>query len=170
MRNWTKLNSRPYKLLLALPLFLAACGEENTAVSYPAVNHTDKPIDSITINDQGGILNAPPMGGGGKDVCCVVVPKEWKPGLTVEIGWENDGDRLRDKNGEPVLRDGKKVYVPVPWKFSTVPIPEYTAKQRQHFDIHFLPGDQVMVKLSDIFPEHKDYRPAYPEEKKEAAR
>ncbi|WP_338092986.1 DUF3304 domain-containing protein [Chromobacterium amazonense] len=97
------------------------------------------------------------------------MPKTWRPGLTVKIGWENDGDWLRDKNGEPVLRDGKKVYVPVPWKFRTVPIPEYTAKQRQHFDIHFLPGDQVMVKLSDIFPEHKDYRPTYPIEKKAAS-
>ncbi|WP_390861183.1 DUF3304 domain-containing protein [Chromobacterium amazonense] len=66
MRNWTKVNSRPCKLLLALPLFLAACGEENTAVSYLAVNHTDKPIDSITINDQGGILNVDAMGGGGR--------------------------------------------------------------------------------------------------------
>ncbi|MDE1716293.1 DUF3304 domain-containing protein [Chromobacterium amazonense] len=108
-------------------------------------------------------------GRGGADVCCVTVPKTWRPGLTVKIGWENDGDWLRDKNGEPVLRDGKKVYVPVPWKFRTVPIPEYTAKQRQHFDIHFLPGDQVMVKLSDIFPEHKDYRPTYPIEKKAAS-
>ncbi|OWY37127.1 hypothetical protein CEK28_18355 [Xenophilus sp. AP218F] len=170
MRNWIKARLRPYRLLLALPLLLAACGDENTAVSYLAVNHTAQSIVSITINDRGGILNVDAMGGGGKDVCCVVVPRTWRPGLTVKIGWENDGDWLRDKNGEPVLRDGKKVYVPVPWKFRTVPIPEYTAKQRQHFDIHFLPGDQVMVKLSDIFPEHKDYRPAYPEEKKEAAR
>ncbi|MBM2885248.1 DUF3304 domain-containing protein [Chromobacterium phragmitis] len=155
---------------LIMFLLLSGCGEENIAVSYLAVNHTDKPIDSITINDQGGILNVDAMGGGGKDVCCVTVPKTWRPGLTVKIGWEQGGHFLRDADGNFVMRNGDKVFIDGRWKFRTVPIPEYTAKQRQHFDIHFLPGDQVMVKLSDILPWHPDYRPAYPEEKKEAAR
>lgn len=43
-----------------------------------------------------------------------------------------------------------------------VPVPEYTAKDMSHFDVHFMPGDQVQVKVSFIYPEHKDYLPAYP--------
>ncbi|WP_255497564.1 DUF3304 domain-containing protein [Aquitalea sp. LB_tupeE] len=91
-----------------------------------------------------------------------MIPSQWRPGLTVTIGWENDGDWLRDKNGQPIIRDGIKVYVAAPRKTRTVTIPEYQAKEMQHVDIHFLPNDQVLVKLSDIFPEHPDYRPAYP--------
>ncbi|WP_236261549.1 DUF3304 domain-containing protein [Pseudogulbenkiania ferrooxidans] len=154
-------------LLLNLP-FLAGCKEDTTALSYLAVNHTDKSVLSITINGQGGILNASAMGGGGKEVCCVVVPSKWRPGLTATIGWENDGDWLRDKNGQPVIRDGKKVYVPAPWKTRTVPIPQYTENDMGHFDIHFLPNDQVMVKVSYLYPHHPDYRPAYPQENKES--
>ncbi|WP_159877607.1 DUF3304 domain-containing protein [Aquitalea denitrificans] len=162
------LRKRLSALLLLSLLFLAGCEEEKTSLSYLAVNHTDKSVLSITINGQGGILNAPAMGGGGGEICCVIVPSQWRPGLTVTIGWENDGDWLRDKNGQPIIRDGIKVYVAAPRKTRTVTIPKYQAKEMQHVDIHFLPNDQVLVKLSDILPYHPDYLPAYPREMQKA--
>jgi len=150
-------------------LLLAGCQEDTTALSYLAVNHTQQPIDSLTINGEGGVLNVPAMGGGGKEVCCVVVPTKWRTGLTVKISWQQGGHFQRDASGNFVMRDGDKVFIDGTWKTRTVTIPEYQDKDVQHVDIHFLPNDQVLVKLSDIFPEHPDYRPAYPPEAKDAA-
>ncbi|WP_089084724.1 DUF3304 domain-containing protein [Aquitalea magnusonii] len=158
------LRKRLSALLLLSLLFLAGCEEEKTSLSYLAVNHTTKPIDSITINDQGGVLNVPAMGGGGGEVCCVIVPSKWRPGLTVKISWLQGGHFQRDASGNVVMKNGNKVFIEGSWKTRTVTIPEYQAKEMQHVDIHFLPNDQVLVKLSDIFPEHPDYRPAYPRE------
>ena len=80
---------------------LGACSQDNTvAASYKAYNHTATPIDSVIINGQGGILNVSAYGGGGKEVCCVVLPSKWHPGLKVTIKWEEDGDWLKDKNGD----------------------------------------------------------------------
>lgn len=61
-----------------------------------------------------------------------------------------------------MMRNGDKIFIEGTWKTRTVAIPEYQEKDAQHFDIHFLPNDQVLVKLSDIMPYHPDYRPAYP--------
>ncbi|SUX89096.1 DUF3304 domain-containing protein [Chromobacterium violaceum] len=158
---------KPYRLLprfawLTVILLLSACDDATTAISYLSVNHTEKPIDSVTVNDQGGVLNVPPMGGGGGEVCCVVVPKKWRPGLTAKIGWLQGGHYQRDANGNLVMRNGDKIFIEGTWKTRTVAIPEYQEKDAQHFDIHFLPNDQVLVKLSDIMPYHPAYRPAYP--------
>ncbi|MBX9349837.1 DUF3304 domain-containing protein [Chromobacterium vaccinii] len=158
---------KPCRLLprftwLTVILLLSACDDATTAISYLSVNHTEKPIDSVTVNDQGGVLNVPPMGGGGGEVCCVVVPKKWRPGLTAKIGWLQGGHYQRDANGNLMMRNGDKIFIEGTWKTRTVAIPEYQEKDAQHFDIHFLPNDQVLVKLSDIMPYHPDYRPAYP--------
>ena len=150
-------------------LLLAGCEDSTTALSYLAVNHTNKSVLSITINGQGGILNAPAMGGGGGEVCCVVVPTKWRPGLTATIGWENDGDWLLDKNGQPVIRNGKKVYVPAPWKTRTVVIPEYDSDNLGRFHIHFLPNDQVLVKIGNFNYRKPGYYPPYPDQSKEAS-
>jgi len=68
------------------------------------------------------------------------------------------------------MKNGDKIFIEGSWKTRTVPIPEYQDKDMQHFDIHFLPNDRVLVKLSDILPYHPNYRPAYPQEAKEAAK
>ncbi|TDR80104.1 DUF3304 domain-containing protein [Paludibacterium purpuratum] len=153
--------------LLLLGLWLPQ--SDTTSISYLAVNHTPKPIDSIAINDQGGILNVPAMGGGGGVVCCVTVPSQWRPGLTAKISWLQGGHFQRDASGNVVLKNGDKVFVEGTWKSRTVPIPEYQHKDMEHFDIHFLANDQVLVKLSALYPEHPSYRPAYPQEPKDAS-
>jgi hypothetical protein len=94
----------------------------------------------------------------------VTIPTHWRPDLKVAVKWRKEGRWLTDAQGKEVIRNGNKVLVVVegPWVERTVPVPEYTAKDMSHFDVHFLPGDQVQVKVSFIYPEHKDYLPAYP--------
>ena len=149
-------------VLLTTPLVTACVEEEAVTLSYLAVNHTAHSVVSFTINGEGGVLNARPFSGGGDAVCCVTLPAKWRPGLKVTIRWENDGDWLKDEQGREVIRDGKRVYVPLPHKERTVELAPYTAHDLQHFDVHFMPGDQVIAKPSYYYPWHPDYKPPYP--------
>jgi hypothetical protein len=151
--------------LLASALLTGCFEEEKVSLSYLGVNHTDRPIVSVAINDEGGILNVSAQGGGGKMVCCVTLPRKWHPGLKVKIAWQEDGHWLLDEHGKPVIRDGVKVLVEEPWQSQTVDVPEYGEHDLSHFDIHFLPGGKVQVKASFLYPWHPDYRPAYPVQK-----
>jgi hypothetical protein len=146
---------------------LFGCEEEKSSIPYLGVNHTDKEVVSVVINGEGGILNVSAQGGGGKSVCCVTLPKHWRTGLKATIQWQLDGHWVRDAQGNIVKKDGVQQFVEGPWKTQTIDIPEYTEHDMAHFDVHFFPGDQVQVKVSFNYPEHPDYRPAYPEQKGE---
>lgn len=125
---------------------LAACsGDETVAVSYAAYNHTDEDIVSIVINGEGGIMNASAHGEGGR-MCCIVLPKRWRPGLMATFKWQLDGDWLKDEKGKEVIRDGKTVLVPGPWKERTVEVPKYEGELGTFF-IHIFPGDVVKVLM-----------------------
>jgi hypothetical protein len=155
--------------ILSIPIACALCAlllacqaqEATHTVSYGAVNHTDIDIVSIAINGAGGVLNAPKHSDGGPEMCCVVVPRQWTPGLTATIQWEEDGDWLLDSNGKTVLRDGIKVYVPAPWKTRTVPIPRYDGDG--DFYVFFFPGDDVRVAMTSS-PEWKEWDKNSPED------
>ena len=140
----------PLFLAAMLSLLLVACSEETVPVSYSGLNNTDKSIVSIIVNGEGGVLDAP-ANGGGAHVCCVIIPKKWRPDLKVNIKWQEDGDWLLDENGMEVIRKGKRVYVPAPWKERTVDIPEY--KTMGVFYIVFFPNDEVKVAVSNGYPD-----------------
>lgn len=152
--------------LLGMCLSLTACfEEEKVSLSYLGVNHTDKEVVELSVNGEGGILNVPAHGGGGGTVCCVTLPRKWHPGLKVKIDWRTEGHWLLDAKGQVVKNDGVEVLVQEPLQSQTVEVPEYGEHDLSHFDIHFLPGGKVQVKASFIYPEHPDYRPAYPIQK-----
>lgn len=145
-----------WPMVLLLSALLSGCFEpEKTAVSYAAYNHTDKSIVSIIVNGEGGILGSRAHGGGG-EICCVVIPNKWRPGLKATIKWEEDGDWLLDENGKEVIRNGKRVYVPVPWKEKSVEVLEYNEHLGQ-FQMHFFPRDEVKVVVSNYMPGHPKY-------------
>ena len=77
--------------LLASTLLTGCFEEEKVSLSYLGVNHTDKEVVELAINGEGGILNVSAQGGGGKMVCCVTLPRKWRPGLTVKIDWRTEG-------------------------------------------------------------------------------
>jgi hypothetical protein len=131
-----------------LALLLTACqpSETTRAVPYGAVNHTDVNIASIVINSEGGILNIGKHGNGNAGVCCVVVPRNWTPGLTATIKWQEDSTLLLDKNGQEVKRDGVPVLIEGAWKTRTVPIPRYDGDG--DFYVFFFPGDDVRVAMT----------------------
>ena len=147
---------------------LSACSQDDTvAASYKAYNHTATPIDSVIINGQGGILNVSAYGGGGKEVCCVVLPSKWHPGLKVTIKWQRGGHWVRDQRGQIVEKDGHKQFIEGEWNEKTVDVPEYVGgDQTGQFRIHFFPNDDVKVTVLPYGPGHKDYPYPYPKDPK----
>ena len=154
----------PISKLLLLLVLLTGCAEEKVALSYLGVNHTSKGVATFAINGEGGILNVPPYGGGGGSVCCVSVPKQWRPGLVAKIDWQESGRYVRDDQADIVLEDGLRYgVIEGAWKSKTVPIPEYKPDEMEHFDVHFFANDEIQVKVGGrMMPYHPDYRPSYP--------
>ena len=119
--------------------------------SYVAYNYNARAIAGVWINGEGGILNVSAYGGGGKEVCCVVLPSYWRSGLKATIRWEEDGDWLTDDQGQIVYREGRRVYVPRPSKERTVEVPPYIGGEGMdmgRFHIFFFPNDEVKVLVN----------------------
>ena len=126
---------------------LVACsGDETVAVSYAAYNHTDKSIVSIVINGEGGILDASAHGGGGS-MCCVILPKRWRPGLMATIKWQEDDIPIFNPDGTRKVIDGVPASKESPWKERTVEVPKYEGEMGTFF-IHIFPGDEVKVLMN----------------------
>ena len=153
--------------VLAAPL--SACSQDDTvAVGYKGYNHTAIPIDSVIINGQGGVLNVSAYGGGHGDVCCVLLPSRWRPGLKVIIKWQRGGHWVRDQKGQIVEKEGHRQFIEGEWKERIVDVPEYNGgDQTGQFRIHFFPNDDVKVTVLPYGPGHKDYPYPYPKDPKE---
>lgn len=129
--------------------------EKKQISSYVAYNYNAVPIDSVAINGEGGVLNVSAYGGGGKEVCCVILPSYWRPGLTVRIKWQSGGHWERDANGQIVWRNGEQQFVEGTWKERTVDVPPYVGgegPEMGRFQIYFLPKDEVAVLVSTSYP------------------
>ena len=137
-------------------------GSKKDTVSYYLINHTDMWVSALSVNGEGGILNAEPMGGGGKEMCCVVLPHVWRPGLMVTIKWEEDGGWAKDASGTFIMQDGyykARRDLPTVYKTKTVEVPEYKGQDADgQFFINIFPNDVVKVLRFSGGPG----RPAYP--------
>ena len=135
---------------------LSGCFEpEKSGVSYAAYNHTDKSIVSIIVNGEGGILGSRAHGGGG-EICCVVIPNKWRPGLKATIKWQQDDIPVFDTTGKRVIRNGIPVVIESPWKEKNVEVSDY-GEQLGRLFIHFLPRDEVKVAVSLYGPGHPNH-------------
>lgn len=125
--------------------------EKKQISSYVAYNYNAVPIDSVVINGEGGVLNVSAYGGGGKEVCCVILPSYWRPGLTVRIKWQSGGHWERDANGQIVWHNGEQQFVEGTWKERTVEVPPYIGGEGMdmgRFHISFFPNDDVKVLVN----------------------
>lgn len=140
-------STKNWLLACLIGFVLAACsGDDTVAVSYAAYNHTDESIVSIVINGEGGILNASAHGGGGR-MCCVILPKRWRPGLTATIKWQEDDIPIFNPDGTRKVIDGVPATKESPWKERTLEVPKYEGELGTFF-IHIFPGDEVKVLMN----------------------
>ncbi len=135
----------------ALFLSLAGCslGEsEYLGGDLWAVNHTSAAINSFSVNGYGG-GNASPHGYGG-GACCVLLPREWRPGLLMKVEWETDPDPYA--KSPPLGTDEFRAFM-VKHKANyghhtaIVPLPPYE-EGLCDLEVHFLPCHQVKVTTS----------------------
>ncbi|WP_153074104.1 DUF3304 domain-containing protein [Paraburkholderia bonniea] len=124
-------------VLVALCPSIAACsGNDTMPLSVVGYNHTNRDIGAFYVNDSGG----PYLGkheGGGNFTCCIALPKQYKPGMTVKVGWSGL------EVGEPQQR--------------TVVVPRYGPHDGGMLAVHFLRNGQVKVFVTMLMSWHPDY-------------
>jgi hypothetical protein len=123
----------------------------NYGPSNPAgisgLNYTTYGIAGFSITDAdgqtGGGSNINPSqndgepAGGGKENCCVMVPKKWHKDMTVTVRWERDThpDDHQNRTGDQ-------------WLKAVATIPPYGPTQ-YNFWVQFLAGDRIRVRVDD---------------------
>lgn len=125
-------------LMLVLLPSLSACGEESVGINIVGYNHTDKDIGHFTVetgssSGGGGFLMA--HRGGGKFSCCISVPKPWKRGMKVTVGWTDDHDENYQER--------------------VVEVPKY--EELGDMSVHFLRNGQIKVFVTMYALWHPDY-------------
>nr|WP_262923802.1 MULTISPECIES: DUF3304 domain-containing protein [Pseudomonas] len=134
-------------------LFLSAAGcslgePEYLAGDLWAVNHTSAAINHFTVNGFGG-GNASPYGYGG-GACCVMLPREWRPGMAMKVEWETDPNPYA--KSPPLGTDEFRAFM-VKHKANyqqhtaIVPLPPYE-KRLCALEVHFLPCNQIKLSTS----------------------
>ena len=90
-------------------------------------------------------------GGGGSSVCCVALPKKWRPDLTTEVRWAV-GDWSKENLAETAAGNYKSITSEGVYK-ALVPVEKYD-KPGQLF-VHFFAGGRIRVVSSEYYPESK---------------
>jgi hypothetical protein len=100
----------------------------------------DYHISEFYVNKYGG-TNVGREGGGGGSVCCVMIPVQWRPGLTVDVRWEvmdwshENRKEIEVGNFESVTTNG--IYM------AKVPVEKYERSGDVY--VHFFPKGRVRV-------------------------
>ena len=123
-------------VLLAMSL-VAGCEEQTAGVGITGIDHLP---DHLSVQDfyvDG--YSAFRAGGSGGAVCCALLPKRWRPDLTVEIRW--NVTNWRDCEGNDYVR--------------RVLVEPYSEPGRLW--VHFLRNGEVRAISSGIGPRNPDY-------------
>ncbi|MFV3015285.1 DUF3304 domain-containing protein [Pseudomonas sp. KHB2.9] len=132
-------------------VLLAGCsvGESKfLAGNLNGVNHTSAAINYFSVNGYGGANISPHGYGGG--MCCAMLPRQWQPGLKLEVEWETDPNPYA--KSPPLGSDAFRIFMA---KHKTnyqqhsaiVEIPPYEDRLCA-LEVHFLPCNQVKVSTS----------------------
>lgn len=126
-------------MVVFFAILLNACGRENSAsIELSGLNYTNVGIAAFSVNGYEG-HSIFPNGGGGKFVCCVIVPRKWNAAMKVTVRWAEDAP------------------VPSPWKERAVEVPKYTEQDISILAVHFYPDGSVRVLVTSKIEGHPDY-------------
>ena len=157
---------KPAHLLLmcSIAILLAGCSPgtpQYLAGNLNGRNHTSAAINYFTVNGYGGPNIAPYGSGGG--YCCVVLPRQWQPGLAFQVEWETDPDPYakiqRKTSGYGYVEEAYALHKANYKKHVvTVEIPRYDTETLCSLKIHFLPCHTI--KATTACPAYG--QPGYP--------
>ncbi|AXV94645.1 DUF3304 domain-containing protein [Ralstonia nicotianae] len=110
--------------------------EEDLGLKVQVLNYTDIPLGVVYVN---GVWagNMSSHAGGTSIAGAVGVPAKWRPGLTVEVEWQDDLLYAKDPNG---------LYK------RQIPVEQYGVIHDGFLWLAFLPGDQVRAIPSNTSP------------------
>jgi hypothetical protein len=122
----------------------ASTRDESSGVLLTGVHHMGKDfnIASFYIDGYSG-GNVGRGGGGASDVCCVELPRKWRPGMTVDVRWQ----AVLWQSGPEEDSD------PISYQLfrARVPVEHYATPE--HLYVHFFSGGKVRVVSSEFYPE-----------------
>jgi len=140
---------------LVMSLALAGCDRaapraaKEMAVGITGYNFTAEGVQEYYVNDSRG-SNLPPHGGGGKPSCCVKLPGQWTPGLTVKVDWTVGDYALPWSKLEPMTPEQRSACC---WKqrtlSQTVAVERY-GDEGGRMQVFFMPHDEIKVWVSDL--------------------
>lgn len=116
-------------------------------VSLTGVHHMgDKfNVPEFYVNGYDG-SNVGREGGGGSQVCCVMLPKKWRPGLSVEVRWAVDD--FSHENSEESAAGNYRSIISAGTFVAQVPVERYELAAQLW--VHFFTGGKVRVVSSSI--------------------
>ena len=155
-------------LAFAMLLPAQAMGNKPSTEMVPAgvegYNHTSANINRFSVNRAGG-PNVSPFSGGGKQSCCVSLPRQWRPGLMATVEWEKDPNPRApialDRTGRQYDMEAYERHAANYTQHrATLEIPRYESSGA--IKVHFLPCDQVKVAANNITPGYPGYPYNFP--------
>ena len=139
---------------LALSLALAGCEPpaprvaKEMSVGITGYNFTAEGVQAYYVNDIRG-SNLPPYGGGGGTSCCVSLPGQWTPGLTVKVDWTMGDWKVPYAQ---IAHLSTKEQMTCCWiertLSKTVPVERYG--EGGDVQVFFLPNDEIKVWVSNL--------------------
>ncbi|VWD09439.1 DUF3304 domain-containing protein [Burkholderia contaminans] len=116
---------------------------DTMALKLNALNYTDVPVGAFYVDGTwGGTVPARIGSGGGAIVCCVALPKQWHPGLTVNVQWRDDNLYRKD---------------PRALASRVVPVERYDAFSDGFLWLLFFPHDRIKVYASQWMPGYRGF-------------
>jgi hypothetical protein len=119
--------------------------ETHIPVSITGVHHmgSDYRISDFYVDKYwGGVVGE--SGGGGGNVCCIMLPKKWRPGLMADVRWEV---RHIIRSSDPAV---PKTEETAAFYHAHVPVEKYVEADR--FWVHFFPQGRARIVVSKIGP------------------
>ncbi|WP_017129792.1 DUF3304 domain-containing protein, partial [Pseudomonas agarici] len=116
---------------------LVGCGGEEpdkgpATASIIGYNNTEDYIHRFFVDESWG-GNVFAYSGGGKFVCCINYPREWRPDLTATVRWSTSSSIPKTFSGET-------------WHEQVVPIEQFD--ELGTLNVHFLPDHKVRLIIS----------------------
>jgi len=141
-------------------------------VYFEGFNHISAPVRYFVVHGNFIGSKVAPYGSGDVQNCCIPLPVQWYPGLTVVIDWEKDS-YLHTDTFELLRYDKKGRLIDAHERHYTrhravVTLAKYDdLDDLSSFQMHFLPCNQVTVLPGAVYPDRLSYPDHFPQKLEE---
>lgn len=164
-------------LILISVLTLQGCSEPKRpmiGVYFEGFSHISAPIRNFVVQGNNIGSKIAPYGSGDVQNCCIPLPVQWYPGLTVVVDWEKDSHvhtkayeslpELYDKKGKRIdAHEGHYSH-----HRAVVTLAKYDdLDDLSSFQVHFLPCNQVAILPGAVYPDRQSYPDHFPQKMEE---